>query len=575
MVASTISLHDALHSPSSITTTQNQAQHGEIQNVHIIEWQTNVEKSIESPHNRHTESNRFTTYVLQVQCQSGQVYLLEKRYREFHALHAKLKRQFTTVKHLYFPPKHFFQSLALRVIELRQHHLEQYLAAILTLRPRPAAIELFLAPVSSQPSSSTSSGDREPRGRKLKLTESLSDSAAMIMAEGAKVYQSITPGTDKAGPCLITPQEFVAVKLLGKGSFGKVYLVQQQPSRKLFAMKVLAKSLLYERHQIDHTKMERQIMAIVDHPFIVQLYCAFQTPSHLFMVSNYCSGGELFFHFKKLRTFTESMVRFYAAELVCALEYLHESLGVIYRDLKPENILLDHLGHVQLTDFGLSKTKVSTFRGSSTFCGTPEYLAPEVLLAREAQSKAQKSQGSRTTTPHERGSEEYGFAIDWWSLGTIIYELLTGWPPFFDSKVSLMCQKILYGELTFPAEAHLSMDVQSLISSLLAKDPRARLGCQGAGARDIKEHAFFQSLDWAKVLKKEIKPCFRPPARSLTSNFERQFTQERPSMSPFQEESFVPRGSDPFSNFYFTRADHEDVFDADEERKVNLSNSIS
>ncbi len=160
---------------------------------------------------------------------------------------------------------------------------------------------------------------------------------------------------------------------------------------------------------------ERRIMGGIDHPFVVALRFAFQTADKLYMVTDYCRGGELFFHLKKMRTFPEPMVRFFAAELVCALSHLH-SLDIVYRDLKPENVLLDAEGHVHITDFGLSKDDVSDPRGATTFCGTPEYLAPEMLINRKSR-------------------EGYGKAVDWWSLGTLIFEMLTGWPPFYDKNL--------------------------------------------------------------------------------------------------------------------------------------------
>jgi serine/threonine protein kinase len=223
------------------------------------------------------------------------------------------------------------------------------------------------------------------------------------------------------------------------------------------------------------------------------------------MILDYINGGELFFHLKKEGRFPENRVRFYAAEIVCALAHLH-SLGIVYRDLKPENILLNSEGHITITDFGLSKQIDEG--GTHTFCGTPEYLAPEVL----------KGQG-------------HGMAVDWWSLGTLIYEMLTGLPPFYSQNINIMYQKILNGELRFPS--YVSSEAQSLLEGLLTRDVDKRLGSGADGSFDIKKHVFFTGIDWEKLERKEIEPPFRPKVKSEvdTSQIDTAFTQEKPQDS--------------------------------------------
>jgi len=202
---------------------------------------------------------------------------------------------------------------------------------------------------------------------------------------------------------------------------------------------------------------------------------------------DYINGGELFYHLKKEGRFPENRVKFYAAEIVCAMAHLH-SLQIVYRDLKPENILIDMEGHICITDFGLSK-EINPEEGTHTFCGTPEYLAPEVL----------KGQG-------------HGTAVDWWSLGTLIYEMLTGLPPFYSQNINIMYQKILNGELRFPP--YVSQDAQALLDGLLTRDVDKRLG--SGNSEDVKKHPFFKDIDWEKLEKKEVDPPYKPKVKSDT-----------------------------------------------------------
>jgi len=304
----------------------------------------------------------------------------------------------------------------------------------------------------------------------------------------------------------ITKDDFELLTVIGKGSFGKVMQVRKKDDGKIYAMKVLRKEAIIARKQVTHTKAEKSILQKIQHPFIVQLHYAFQTKDKLYMILDYINGGELFFHLKKEGRFQEARVRFYAAEISCALSHLH-SLGIVYRDLKPENILLNAEGHITITDFGLSK-QIKMDEGTHTFCGTPEYLAPEVL----------KGQG-------------HGIAVDWWSLGTLIYEMLTGLPPFYSQNINIMYQKILNGELRFPS--YVSAEAQSLLEGLLTREVDKRLGSGPDGSREVKRHNFFSGIDWDKLEKKEIDAPFIPKVKSEidTSQIDTTFTQEKPQDS--------------------------------------------
>lgn len=233
--------------------------------------------------------------------------------------------------------------------------------------------------------------------------------------------------TETASKRTINLEAFKIIKVIGKGSFGKVFLVRDKASGVLYAMKVLKKDYIIRKNQVEHTKTERSVLGYIHHPNIVGLNMAFQTSDKLFFILDYCSGGELFYHLGQVGRFMEERAKFYAAQIVCALEYVHK-LGVIYRDLKPENVLLDQYGNVKLTDFGLSKEGVSDHStGANSFCGTPEYIAPEVLLR-----------------------QGHGRAVDWWSLGALLYEMITGLPPFYSRNRETMFEKIMKADLSFP-----------------------------------------------------------------------------------------------------------------------------
>eukprot|EP01118_Nematostelium_gracile_P017505 TRINITY_DN74_c0_g1_i1.p1 TRINITY_DN74_c0_g1~~TRINITY_DN74_c0_g1_i1.p1 ORF type:complete len:409 (-),score=123.26 TRINITY_DN74_c0_g1_i1:149-1375(-) len=341
-----------------------------------------------------------------------------------------------------------------------------------------------------EPKKEDSSADLRKSSDEGEIHESWND--PVLFSEG---------GTTKIGK-----DDFELLTVIGKGSFGKVMQVRKKDDGKIYAMKVLRKEAIIARKQVAHTKAEKSILQKIQHPFIVTLHFAFQTKDKLYMILDYVNGGELFFHLKKEGRFQEARVRFYAAEIVCAMSHLH-SLGIVYRDLKPENILLNAEGHITITDFGLSK-QIKGDEGTNTFCGTPEYLAPEVL----------KGQG-------------HGIAVDWWSLGTLIYEMLTGLPPFYSQNINIMYQKILNGELRFPS--YVSADAQSLLEGLLTREVEKRLGSGADGSNEVKRHPFFSSIDWERLERKEIDPPFKPKVKSETdtSQIDTAFTQEKPQDS--------------------------------------------
>ena len=285
-------------------------------------------------------------------------------------------------------------------------------------------------------------------------------------------------------------EDFTLLKMIGKGSYGKVLLVKKNDTEEVFAMKMLKKDYIARRNQIEHTRTERSILEKVNHPYIVKLRYAFQNPKKLYFVLEYCPGGELFFHLSRAGKFEEPRALFYAACVVLALEHLHR-INVVYRDLKPENILIDSQGYAKITDFGLSKENIMDNASARTFCGTPEYLAPEVL-ARQG----------------------HGKAVDWWSLGALIFEMLTGLPPFYNAKDrERMFQDIMQSEVRFPA--YISPNARSLLEQLFVKDPAARLGGSARDADEIKEHPWFSGINWSRMMNREEVPPFIPSLDSI------------------------------------------------------------
>ncbi len=281
--------------------------------------------------------------------------------------------------------------------------------------------------------------------------------------------------------------DFDLLKVVGKGAFGKVMLVKKKKSRSstggIYAMKVLNKDSVVKKGQIEHTMSERSILCQIRHPFIVRLRFAFQNETSLYLVTDYYTGGSLYYHLRKNGSFAEPRAKFYAAELLLALEHLHQHF-IIYRDLKLENILMDSDGHIALTDFGLSKQNVRTEACATTFCGTAEYLAPELL----------------------RG-KPYGAPVDWWSFGILLFEMMDGRTPFYNKNRKYMFHCIVHVRPTFPA--HFSKPAQALLVRLLEPDPVRRWG-----AEEIKAHAFFDDVDFDKLYGKRLSPPFKPRVKN-------------------------------------------------------------
>uniref|UniRef100_A0A8C1XDZ3 Uncharacterized protein n=1 Tax=Cyprinus carpio TaxID=7962 RepID=A0A8C1XDZ3_CYPCA len=282
----------------------------------------------------------------------------------------------------------------------------------------------------------------------------------------------------------VSAADFDYLKVIGTGSFGKVFLATHRENGRYYAVKVLQKHIILTRKEERNVMCEhRVLLKTVNHPFLVKLHFSFQTKDRLYLVLDYACGGELFYHLQREGVFGEPRARFYAAEMACALGYLH-SLKIVYRDLKPENILLDSAGHVVLTDFGLCKEGMSGRGTTRTFCGTPEYLAPEVLL-----------------------QKEYDRTVDWWGLGAVLHEMLYGLPPFYNADRLEMLRNIIYQPLVL--KPGVSSAARDLLKRLLNRDRAKRLGAK-RDLTELQSHPFFSSIHWDELVAKQIPPPYVP-----------------------------------------------------------------
>ena len=300
------------------------------------------------------------------------------------------------------------------------------------------------------------------------------------------------------------PEDFQTLKLIGKGTFGQVYQVRKKDTNRIYAMKALPKKVIVREKETAHAVGERNILvrtSIADSPFIVGLKFSFQTATDLYLVTDYMSGGELFWHLQKEGRFDEKRAKFYIAEVILALQHLHMH-DIVYLSLKPENILLDANGHIALCDFGLSKTNLTKTATTNTFCGTTEYTAPEVLLDEAGYTKM----------------------VDFWSLGVLAFEMCCGWSPFYAEDTHQMYRNIVFGKVRFPRDA-LTTEGRALVKGLLNRNPKCRLGATG-DPEELRRHPFFTDIDWEALEKKLVTPPFKPKLKSVmdVSKFDPEFT---------------------------------------------------
>uniref|UniRef100_M4B2Z9 AGC protein kinase n=1 Tax=Hyaloperonospora arabidopsidis (strain Emoy2) TaxID=559515 RepID=M4B2Z9_HYAAE len=443
-------------------------------------------------------SNRlYTVYAIEMRCvQSGATWVIYRRYQQFKELNDRLHPMGVRVPLL--PPKKLLGSFEPDFIAKRQSELSNWLHCLLNYdRVDQSAKNPHL--VDEVRKFLTSKADQPPLLLdRLPLKRSRFFGASLADEEGNEIGG--LPANNRQN---VTLQDFKMIQVIGRGSFGKVVLVRHKATKTLYAMKILSKENIVKRKQVEHTRTERRVLGCTRHPFIVGLHYAFQTARRLYFVLDYCPGGELFYHLSRMKKLPEHMARFYAAEITLALEHLH-GLGVVYRDLKPENILLTKDGHIKLADFGLAKENIHEgATGTNSLCGTPEYLPPEIL-----------------------DRLGHGTAVDWWNLGMVLYEMLTGLPPWYTNDRKKLFERLRSARLHFPP--YISRRAEALIRQLLNRDPAERLGSKGA--QHVKNHIFFDGVDWAKVAVKQVTPPFRPCQSTSNNdeaplNFEAEFTR--------------------------------------------------
>ncbi|KAI6186657.1 AGC/AKT protein kinase [Aphelenchoides besseyi] len=377
----------------------------------------------------------------------------------------------------------------------------------------------------------------------FQATEQANDlNSTQMMIDGNMLPQSLFPHSEPStsktrsasgdvvaqpAKSVITLEDFEFLRLLGRGTFGKVLLVKEKRTNCLYAIKLLKKEVLINKDEVQHTYTENRIYT-------------FQTVDRLCFVIEYASAGDIYFHLnnevrRHNRSFSEERTRLYGAEICLAIGYLHDN-AIIYRDLKLENILLDKEGHIKIADFGLCKEDVTYNDRCVTFCGTPEYLAPEVIE-----------------------DSEYSNSVDWWSYGIVLYEMLSGRLPFFSRDTTKLFEMILTGNARYPSRT--TAEARSLLSALLVKDPTRRLGGSVRDSAEIKEHPFFRCLDWDKVYRKEYEPQFKPSLQSEddTHYFDQEFTHEPVQLTPPSSRKAQTDGIDEV-NSKFTHFQFHDTY---------------
>ena len=309
----------------------------------------------------------------------------------------------------------------------------------------------------------------------------------------------------------VTIDDFHLVAVIGRGAFGKVMLATEKGTNTSYAIKALKKEYIIQNDDVRSTNLEKSIFQAAStehHPFMLNLHSSFQTDSRVYFVMEYVPGGDLMCHIQEKKRFSQARTRFYACEVLLALQYFHKN-NIVYRDLKLDNILLGADGHIKVADYGICKANMPFGATTSTFCGTPDYMAPEILMNRR-----------------------YGIAVDWWSFGVLIYVMLVGRYPFHGEEENDILDAILSDAIEYPS--NMPRVTISLLQSLMNKMPTRRLGAGSADAEEVKKHPYFANVDWDAFMRKEVPPPFVPTIKDShdVSNFDKEFTREEPTLTP-------------------------------------------
>uniref|UniRef100_H2YRH4 Protein kinase C n=1 Tax=Ciona savignyi TaxID=51511 RepID=H2YRH4_CIOSA len=343
---------------------------------------------------------------------------------------------------------------------------------------------------------------------------------------GSATKQRLTSSNSNPSKTSVKLTDFIFIKVLGKGSFGKVMLAELRATKEIFAVKVLKKDVISAEDDVDCTMTEKRVLAL-EHPFLTSLHSCFQNRERLFFIMEYVNGGDLMFQIQKSRKFSEERSRFYAAEVILALQFLHKH-GIVYRDIKLDNILLDQDGHCKLADFGMCREGVKDGNLATTFCGTPDYIAPEILQ-----------------------ELDYGVSVDWWALGVLMYEMLAGQPPFEADNEDDLFESIMNDDVLYPV--WLTKNAVNILEMFMTKKPARRLGCGSTGESAILQHPFFATMDWVALENKQIEPPFKPSVKNIydTTNFDSDFTRMSPRFTPIPSQSLAAIHQTDFRGFSY------------------------
>lgn len=341
-------------------------------------------------------------------------------------------------------------------------------------------------------------------------TEDNSPDLALQKKKSAPISSSTSHHSHKRHRPKVGLDDFNFIAVLGRGNFGKVMLGRSHRTKQLCAVKILKKDMIIENGEIQSMQAEKEVFLIANreqHPFLTNLHCSFQTANRIYFVMEYVSGGDLMWHVQQ-GNFSLRRAKFYAAEVLLALKYLHEN-GIVYRDLKLDNIMLSTEGHIKLADYGLCKPDMWYGKTTNTFCGTPEFMAPEILK-----------------------EQNYTRAVDWWAFGVLVYQMLLGKSPFRGDDEDEVFNAILTDEPLFPIQ--MASEAVGLLESLLEKNPQERLGSGARDAEEIMEHPYFGNINFDDILNLRVPPPYIPEVKSEedVSFFDRDFTTEVPRLTP-------------------------------------------